>query len=270
MSVQDLVRTGLGFLDRNSPYILTAFGAAGVLGTAVMTGRATVKAYDIVEAERGRRLMDAKKEDPDATYEDIKYIPPKDLVKLCWKPYISPMLMGVASIACIIGANTVHGKRQAALAAAYSLADTTLKNYQKKVVETIGEKKEELVRSEIAQDQLDRCPASKNEILHTDRGSTLCFDAISGRYFKHDIEKIRRTVNDLNHDLMGIMWVPLNDLYYALGLPGIKIGDELGWTVDELIDIQFSSKLTDDGEPCLVMDYDLTPRHLKSNFWSGL
>ena len=260
MSVKDLAKQGLSFLDRNSPYILTAFGAAGVVGTAVMTGRATLRAHDILQKERERQYKESGE-----VVLDIK-----DKIVLCWKPYISPFLMGAASIACIIGANTVNAKRQAALAAAYSLTETTLKNYQKKVVETIGEKKEEIVRADIAQEQLDRCPASKNEIIHTDRGSTLCFDAISGRYFMHDIEKIRRVVNDLNHDLMGVMWVPLNDLYYALGLPGIKLGDELGWTVDELIDIQFSSKLTDDGEPCLVMDYDLTPRHLKSNFWSGL
>ena len=36
------------FTVDNSPLILTGFGAAGVITTAVRTGKATIKAYDVV------------------------------------------------------------------------------------------------------------------------------------------------------------------------------------------------------------------------------
>lgn len=43
MDVKQLVRkTGLA-IQKNSPYILSGFGAAGVVATAIMTGKAVLK-----------------------------------------------------------------------------------------------------------------------------------------------------------------------------------------------------------------------------------
>lgn len=260
MEIKSLLKRGIYMLDKGSPYILTAMGSAGVLGTAILTGRATIKAIDILNEEKERRLENSE--------DRVIEITLKEKVQLCWKPYISPVVVGVTSIACIIGANSVSTKRTAAMAAAYSLLETTAKNYQEKVIEQLGSNKEEKIRGEIAQSHLDSNPVSKTDILCINKGDTLCFDTLSGRYFNHDIEKIRRIQNDLNHDLMEAIWVPLNDLYYALGIPGIKLGEDIGWTVDELLDISFSSKLTDEGTPCLVIDYDITPKwNKKGSIW---
>lgn len=269
MDVKGLFRTAGSFIEKNSPQILTGLGVAGVVSTAIMTGRATVEAVDICR-EKERLLASCS--DPDILDEFDKFQahPIVQKAKWTWKCYIPPFLMGATSIACIIGAQSVNTKRNAALATLYSLTKSTLDDYQEKVVETIGEKKEELIRGEVDQKRLEEKPKSEAMIFGVRQGNTLCFDKLSGRYFMHDMEKIRRVVNDLNHDLMGVMWVPLNDFYYALGLEGIKLGEEIGWTVDELIDVKFTSRLTDDGDPCLVLDYDVTPRYLKGNLWGGL
>lgn len=271
MDIKLLLRNTGIFLEKNSPQILTGLGVAGVVSTAVMTGRATVKAYDILEAERGRRIVEEQRNgNHKVTYEDVAHISWKDKVRLCWKPYVSPFLMGATSIACILGAQSVNTKRNAALASLYSLTKSTLDDYQEKVKERFGEKKEELVRGDVAQKHLDAKPVSGEQVIETSKGKTLCFDTLSGRYFMHDMEQIRRIVNDLNHDLLGVMWVPLNDFYYALGLEGVKLGEEIGWTVDELIEVKFTSKISDDGTPCLVLDYDVTPRSLKKPMWGGM
>lgn len=267
MDLKMLGKSAVGFLQKNSPYILTGLGCVGVVTTAVMTGKATIKAVDIVkdyEDQNGEFHQDNP-------HVWMKYRTTwQEKAKLVWKCYIPPVIMAGTSIACIIGAQSVNTKRHAALAGLYSLTESTLKEYQKKVVEHIGEDKEQKIHDEVVTEALAKVPYSEEDVIYTDRGKTLCFDIMSGRYFKHDLEKIRRVVNDLNHDLMGIMWVPLNDFYYALGLPGIKLGDEIGWTVDELIDIKFTSKLNEDGEPCLVLDYDLTPRSLRKNTWGEM
>lgn len=271
MDVKHLLHTTGAFLEKNSPQILTGLGVAGVVSTAVMTGRATVKAYDILEAERGRRLMAAQQAGEACTYEDVEHISWQDTIKLCWKPYVSPFLMGATSIACILGAQSVNTKRNAALASLYSLTKSTLDDYQEKVKERFGEKKEELVRGDVAQKRMDAKPASGEHIIETGRGETLFFDSMSGRYFKHDMETIRRIINDLNHDLIGAMWVPLNDLYYAMGLEGIDLGEQVGWTVDELIDIKFTPKFADDGKtPCVAMSVNPTLRSIKTANWGGL
>ena len=54
----------------------------------------------------------------------------------------------------------------------------------------------------------------------------------------------------------------LNDFYYEIGLDNIKLGDELGWNIDDgYIDLSFSSQLASDGTPCLVIDYKIAPRY---------
>lgn len=269
MDVKHLVKIAGGFLEKNSPQILTGLGVAGLVSTAVMTGRATAKACDICR-EKEQVLFSSSDPDSLEQFNQFQEHPWLEKTKWTWKCYIPPFLMGASSIACILGAQSVNTKRNAALASLYSLTKTSLEDYQEKVKERFGEKKEELVRGDVAQKKLDEKPVFNEYIIETGKGKSLCYDNLSGRYFRADLEVIRRIVNDLNHDLLGIMWVPLNDFYYALGLEGIKVGDDLGWTVDELIDLKVTSKVTPDGEPCLVIDYDITSRGLKSRNWSGL
>ena len=58
------------------------------------------------------------------------------------------------------------------------------------------------------------------------------------------------------------MYIALNEFYYEVGLPGTKMGDELGWNIDGgLIGLDFSSQLSEDGTPCLVIDYRIAPRY---------
>lgn len=58
----------------------------------------------------------------------------------------------------------MHAKRTAALATAYKLSETALTEYKEKVVETIGEKKEQLVRDKIDKDHIDKDPVSKKRL----------------------------------------------------------------------------------------------------------
>lgn len=58
------------------------------------------------------------------------------------------------------------------------------------------------------------------------------------------------------------MYVSLNDFYYKIGLDNTKIGDDLGWNIENgLIELHFSSQLAADGTPCLVMDYQVAPKY---------
>ena len=99
-------------------------------------------------------------------------------------------------------------------------------------------------------------------MIITERGNTLCYDAVSGRYFKSDIDKLKKAANELNRQMRDEMYISLNDFYYEIGLNPVSIGDELGWNIDQgYIDLSFSSQLADDGTPCLVIEYHIAPRY---------
>lgn len=234
-------------VTRHSPEILMGIGIAGMVTTTVLAVKATPKALRLLEEtqrESESRLTGA------------------DKVKVCWKCYVPAAVTGVVSVSCLIGASSVNNRRNAALATAYKLSETALTEYRDKVVETIGEKKEQLVREKVAEEHIKKNPVSKNEVLITQKGDTLCYDSISGRYFKSDIDKIKKTVNDLNRRMLNDMYISLNEFYYELDLDGIGVGDDLGWNIDNgFIDIDFGSQLADDGTPCVVINYSVAPRY---------
>lgn len=241
-------------ISKNSPTILTGLGVGGLMTTALLTGTATIKAVRLVDEVNHRNWNN-----PDC-YELTK----KEVIGLTWKFYIPALAMCVVTGACVIGSNSINQRRNAALAALYSLSETAFREYKTKVVEEIGRNKELKVRDGIAQDRVTNNPVGDRTIIITGNGEVLCYDALSDRYFKSSAEKIRQQVLDLNYDLMTEMWLSLNDLYYAIGLPSTKLGDQMGFDLDKgKIEIDYSSQLTPDGQPCLVIDTTVYPRYPK-------
>lgn len=242
------------FASKRSPEILTGIGIAGMITTTILAVRATPKALELIEEQKEE--------------ESVDELSSFEVVKIAWKPYIPAMVTCVASTACLIGASSVNTKRNAALATAYKLSETALSEYRDKVVETIGEKKERIVRDKVAEERVKKNPVSKNEVIITGNGKTLCFDPISGRYFMCSIETIKKAENTLNkqmlHDISG--YVSLNEFYDELGLDHTSVGNDLGWNTNQLIDIDFSSQLNDNGEPSVVLDYLVAPKCDYYNF----
>lgn len=235
-------------IKKHSPEILTGIGIAGMITTTIMAVRATPKALILIE-ERKEEIGAEKLE-------------AMDMVKTTWACYIPAAITGTLSVACLIGASSVNARRNAALATAYTLSESALKDYQGKVIEMFGEKKNEAVKDAVAKDKVEKNPVVTREVIITEKGNTLCYDAISGRYFKSDIEKIKKAECELNRQMLDDMYVSLNDFYYEIGLDSVKLGDELGWNVDSgYIDLSFSSQLASDGTPCLVIDYSVAPRY---------
>ena len=186
-----------------------------------------------------------------------------EIVKATWRYYIPPAVTGICSIACIIGASSINSRRNAALAAAYAISVQDLEDYKKTALKVVGEKKEEAIRDAVAKEKIQRSPVENSEVIMTGKGETLCYDAISGRYFKSDIEKIRKAENELNRMMRDEMWISLNEFYGELGLNEIDIGNNLGWDIDKgYIDVEFSSQLTENGTPCLVLGHHRPPTYM--------
>ena len=240
-------------VTKYSPAILVFLGITGMVSTVIMACKATPKAKDILDD------LHAEQEEYDEIYskpvqvlKDTKAVAPV---------YIPSIIMGGMSIACIIGSYSINAKRLAALATAYSLSERTLHEYQKKVVDTFGAKKEERIRDEIAKDRIEKDPPTNmDDLIMEGDGNMLCYDSVLGGYFPSNINKIRRAESDLNRRLITEMYISVNDFYDEIGRAPIRLGNEIGWNVDNLIRFSFSSILTKNDQTCLVIDYDVCPR----------
>lgn len=253
-------------LSKNSPTILTAFGVAGLISTVVLAVKGTIRAQEILYQESTFRVKDWEDHAGEGreTYPADCVLSNEEIIKLTWKEYIPTAIMGGVTIACMIGSNHISLRRNAALVSVYTVTEKALREYQEKVVEQIGEKKEEKIRGEIAQDHLNQNPVNDKSIIFTGHGNYLCYDDFSKRYFRSDVEVIRRAENVFNQRLLREGWLGINEFYYELGLESIELGDEFGWIAERnLLEVKYDTKMAKDtNEPCLVIGYFVTPHHI--------
>jgi hypothetical protein len=242
--IQKVLRVGHKSLIKNSPMILTAAAITGLITTSVMASKATLKAQRILQNER--ELLEQKEDRVEKTIA---------MVKLVWPLYLPPVIIGASSIFCIIAAHKVQARRAAAIAGAYAITETAFREYQDEVSEFLGSKKEIEIKDNIIKKKLIKSPPSNDQVIITN-GDTLCYDALSGRYFRADIEKVRRAINDANNQLYRDDSISLNELYYLMGLPPIDLGNNVGWTLDDApVEANFSSHLLDGEKPTLAINF---------------
>jgi len=239
-------------VSEHSPEILTGLGIAGMITTTILAVKATPKALDLIAEAEDKKFND----DNDALLTKV------EVIKVAWKPYIPAAITGVTSVACLIGASSVNAKRNAALATAYNLTATAFSEFKDATLETVGEKKEQIIRNKVAEERINKEPVNQSAIIVSGNGNTRCFDTITKRRFISDIETIKKIVNELNRKMVnGEDYISLNEFYYELGLDEVTIGDELGWNVTRgLIEVDFSAQLDTDGTPCIVIDYAVAPK----------
>lgn len=250
-------------LKKRSPELLTGVGIAGLLTTTALAVKATPKALMLIEEEK-YRVNEARREEAldrgQDVYDEVQRLTPIEAIKASWKCYTPAAVTCTMSIFCIIGASSVNARRNAALATAYTLSESAFKDYREKVIETVGDKKEKVVREAVTKDKLERTPVASSQVVITEKGGTLCYDPMSGRYFKSDIDAIKKAINELNHRMFNHSYISLNEFYSEIGLGDTEVGNYIGWNISkDLIDIEFDSHLASDGTPAVVLDYVVRP-----------
>jgi len=233
-----------GAWNKHGPGVMVFIGTGGMLVSIISAVKATPKAMKLIEERKeaeGRELTEI------------------EIIQSAWKPYIPTALIALTSMGCIFAGSKELTRRSAVMTASYLMADSSLRRYEDKVEEIVGKKKAISIKDEIAKDEIERHPVQNNEVIITAKGDTLCYDVYSGRYFKSDIDALRRIALSLRERLSTELFISLNDYYYEVGLEGVKYGDEIGWNFGDELEFAFSSQLATDGTPCLVVDYKVGP-----------
>lgn len=242
------------FVGENSPAFLTGFGIVGY-GTAVVFGiKATPKAIELLDKKAEE--VDPKSENRTLS-DNLSILTTKEIIEASWKCYIPTIGMIVLSTACIIGAYRISHGRNLALAGACTLAEKTLDKYQEKIAEIVGDDQNKEVLKEAEQEAQSEMDPS----MGLGYGVYLCYDELSGRYFRSNENHIFSAMNDFNHRLNDDYYLDVNEWYMYLGLPEIGLGEFAGWNGDQLLDISVrGGHKAGNGEPCLKVVYNTTPQ----------
>ena len=254
-------------LGANAPGITIGLGTGAILVAGVMVGVATPKAIKLIEdaqAAKTKRFEKMKEKAPDdAVMDETDELTWVEIIKAGWKPYAPAIMTAVVGVACIVGGTRANARRNAALSAAYTVVEQTLNDYTAKTKEIVGEKKEKEIRDAIAEDELKKHPLSGYNVVRMPKcGKTLCYDVRSREYFMSDYNSIKKVENDLNRRLRSEMFISLNDVYDEFGIVhDDELGDDIGWNVDDELEFTISSKIAENNEPCLVVNYVIAPRY---------
>lgn len=230
----------------NAPTILTALGVTGAITTAVLTGKATFKAAEILYNDELLR----------EEYRGKK-IPTKEVVRRVWPQYVPAVSTGVLTVASIIASNHISTRRAAALASAYTVSQQFFKDYKDKVVETIGKDKEQKVRDEVAKDRVLKNPPPKT-ILLTGKQCWV-YDEYTGNSFVSSYDELKQAEIDINFQIIHSGYASLSDFWDKLGVTHAAISDEIGWNTDAKLELEIGSTISEDNVPVLALDFRTVP-----------
>ena len=166
-------------------------------------------------------------------------------------PAIGSSLLTVGGVVLL-----VRGYRKEALAmtVANGLLEDVVTDLRKSATSALTRGKDEDLRAERGARVLER--NKHREIERDDRPEGLVIDAYTQRVFRADAEQIRYAANEFNRQLLNHGYMPLNEFHELLGLDPAPIGHEVGWNIDNPIEVKFATILGKEMAPMLVLDYN--------------
>lgn len=248
-------RSGLK-LRKHSPEILLVAGIVGAVTSAVMACKATLKANDIVEESRtqidtihevSENPEMAEKYSEEDKKKDLAIVYTQTAVKFI-KLYGPSVLLGVASLGCMVGSNRILNKRNVALAAAYATVDKGFKEYRGRVIERFGKELDKELRYNIKAQEFEKITVDDNgnetvttetvEVADPNHYSpyAIIFDDGNTGWDKDpELTKffLIQQQNYANDLLKSRGHLFLNEVYDMLGAKRTKAGAQVGWVYDE-------------------------------------
>ena len=239
-------------VEKHSPEILAGVGVIGVVASTVMACKATMKLNDILEESKETRdkikeVESNPRYESEYSHEDAK----KDLtinytqtaMKIA-KLYAPAVILGSASLGCLLASNDILRKRNAALSAAYMTVDKSFKEYRSRVAERFGEEVEKEIRYNIKAMEVETVVANEDgsettvveesKVMDPNLYSDYAkfFDEYSPNWQKdpeYNLMFLKAQQQYANDLLKAKGRLFLNEVYDMLGLDRTKAGQVVGW-----------------------------------------
>lgn len=251
--------------DKNAPMLLMIAGIGGLAATVISAIKATPLAIDKMDDEIARRYEEGEIEYEDlpmsVNKSDMAYrfeeLGPKQIVKSCWKCYVPTVILGALSISAFIGSYKVSTARLTAMTAMYEFTANAYDRYRRNVAK-VSPKTDAKATKASRDEKVKEISESKFEGVT--EGKEVCIDLFTGNVFYSTREDVLAAVSKMkDRFLSGEMFISLNEFYDEVDANHVEVGDDVGWTPETYLDVQFDSTLRN-GKPCLTIGYFANPR----------
>lgn len=189
----------------------------------------------------------------------------KEKFLVALKHYAIPGAGMILSLGGLVGVHVSKNKQISKLALGLAASERLYNDYRDKVIDIIGEKKENEVQEKIVEDKVNKTdiPENPTKTFVLDQTQRcLCFDMYTGQYFESNKQLIENGINKANSELLSSGYLSLDDFYYNIGLKGAgSVCVDHGWKydVDGLISVEFTSVLKDGAIPVLAIRFANRP-----------
>jgi hypothetical protein len=260
--MQKLSRTvhKTGFkIKQHSPEILVAVGIVGTVTSVVLACKATLKVNDVVEEaqETIEKIHDGV-EQHKHTEDGVEYtqeVANRDLAivygQTAWKfikLYGPAVLVGVASVGCLVGSTLILRKRNIALAATVTALDTSFREYRGRLIERFGEDLDRELRFNIRAKEIEETVVDEDgnetvvkKVVHEvdpnahSMYSVFFDDGNIGWSKNPELNKVFliQQQEAANYRLKTEGFLPLNEVYKMIGAPLTSYGQIAGWVYSD-------------------------------------
>lgn len=239
------------FYKDNEEKILTTVAmvtSVAAVGTAI---KVTPKA---IEGLKEIKKLKSKKSKKEVIVAEAKALTPL---------YLPVIALETTSLLCTRGLYKVTARKYAAAMSALMFTKTNFADYKAKVKELVGPTTEQKIKDAVAEKKIAENPPAQSQLLTMDEEGELFYDDYSGRYFRGTWATITKAQSEVNSRIFSDDFCALNELYYSLGIPTIKDGDDIGFLSRDYInwDFQFDTsqaKIAPNGKPAIVLAYDIS------------
>lgn len=247
-------RAGLK-VKKHSPEILLGVGIVSGVAATVFACKATTKLSTVLENSKNN--IDQIKtyvaengyseEYSEQDYKkDLTIVYTKSAVDLI-KLYGPSVLLGAASIGCILSSHNIVRKRNVALAAAYASVDSSFKDYRKNVIDRFGKELDKELKFNIKSEEKEETVTNEDgtETVVKKTVTTATVDGVSdyARFFaegqagwekdsEHNLYFLKCQERIANEMLQERGHVFLNEVYDLIDVPRTQAGQIMGWVYD--------------------------------------
>lgn len=231
-------------LNHASPKIFFVGGVAGMVGTAVLASRATLKVEGVI-TETQRKMTEIK-EMQHETYSEEDRLRDRVIVLSrafteITKLYAPAVIVGGISILLLTKSHNILTKRNAALAAAYAAVDKGFREYRNRVIEDLGEDTDRKYLRNIQ--RVEYTETDEDGTTRVVKEDKALSSTMYGRLFhegnpnwqrvpEYNVLFLRGMQNMLNDQLKAKGFLLLNDVYDELGFDRSEAGCVVGWLRD--------------------------------------
>ena len=256
---RSLHKVGFKF-KKHSPEILVVTGVIGIVTSTVMACKATTKVNDIVTESKetidkihdcvgkGLHTSDGEEYTQEVANKDLAIIYTQTAWKFI-KLYGPSVLIGAASIGCMVGSNRILRKRNVALAAALTTVEKSFKDYRGRVIDRFGKDLDRELRFGIKAKEIKEKVIDENgnettvtktvEVVDPNTAHSLysivfC-EGNAGWTKNAELNKVFliQQQNWANDKLRLRGYLTLNEVYEMVGAPTTAYGQIAGWVYTE-------------------------------------